>query len=1084
MPHTLWYTLHRLPDLSLGAYSALPNSQHEALLAQFSPSLRMLHRLALSYTLELRWWAHFDPNRPSGQRLELALGFAGQAADLEQAPIDAMLRATPIAPYFVDAASGLQRGCIQEAATPGTAPRLLGCQAARLERYWALNELGDEAFQRQSELPAYLHAVYPWEANEGCRLVPALQLMQQLGEACVITLALQPSEGEQEYDRLQPYYASALAKLAGGSYKDALGRTEFIKAGPVAEQLRSLRQDLMDKIRCEPCFTMQLRCYASTRDKARMLTDTVLAEALSNGPHTTWPLPMEVDYFAPAPADMLCLPPPAKVSLPADLQRLAGLFTLSEVASLFRLPVLYEGEALDLRKETYPEIDTVPGRSLHLGHLQGAGSAGESVHLPLDAMVKHTIVVGVPGSGKTNTLMSLARQVWVDHQVPFLVLEPAKREYRGLLNLPGCSGQVLLFAPGRSAPTEWLLEEQFNPLALRINPFEMPVGYSVAEHRAQLLQIFKVAFGLWNPLPSLVGDAITQVYAELGWLDGDIATTERIERYGLPQMRRFVEVVYELVSSTSYQGDNAATVKAYLEYQIGSLIKPPLAAVFDCATSTLSPQSWLHRPAIVELESLGEANANFVSLLLQCYLRQTLTVQQEVEREAQHQAEPGRKLRHLLFLEEAHNLIGPQAYIPDEKTPDPKAAATVFVVKLLAEVRALGLGIVIGDQLPSALAPEVLKNTSIRICHRLSAPDDRTQMQQSMNASALQFEHMATQTSGQALVGWEGVRKPFAMQLLAADGKLARHDQAFSDRAMLLAICQPQEQQPPDARFVANALELYTRVEVEIGQAPYPWQKRRTIVQTVEALRSLPTDTSALTAESCLPAPGVCMQAWLHPTAAEHDLPPAWSGSDALALGDVMLDTLRQRYRCVVGMLRWLQVRLEQPGVAAVELERLAQDLEYLKERQEGLEQRIQNLTDALAHAGQALVHANTDPNTAWTLQSLDWAVLILRLAATLAPSAGQVPASIEHADQPNRYNFSHLGFVPDGVQTQKALEKMLAKLVTCAPPGESIVQALPFYLRGPLRGVLSLTQGTATIKDSASAQRTRQRLQSFINQL
>lgn len=817
MPHTLWYTLHRLPDLSLGAYSALPNSQHEALLAQFTPSLRMLHRLALSYSLELRWWAHFDPNRPSGERLQLALGFAGQPADLEQAPIDAMLRATPIAPYFVDATSGLQRGNILAQATPSTAPRLLGCQVARLERYWALTELGDEAFQRQSELPVFLHAVYPWEANEGCRLVSALQLMQQLGEASVITMALHPSEGEQEYDRLQPFYASALAKLAGGSYKDALGRTEFIKAGPVAEQLRSLRQDLLDKIRCEPCFTMQLRCYASTRDKARMLTDTVLAEALTKGPHATWPLPIDVDYFAPAPADLLCLPPPAGVGLPEDLQRLSGLFTLSEVGSLFRLPVLYEGEALDLRKETYPQIDAPLGRSLHLGLLDESGKLTNSVDIPLDAMVKHTLVVGVPGSGKTNTLLGLANQVWGQFGVPFLALEPAKREYRGLLNLPACSGQVMLFAPGRAAPHEWLMLGEYNPLALQINPFEFPVGYSLAEHNTNLLEIFKGAFGLWQPLPSMVEAALTTAYAELGWDTADLASSEKVAAYGFPSMPRFVELLRAQAESTDYIGDNAANVKAGLELRFGRLVDGPLASVFSAQSSSLRPEDWLRTPAVVELESLGESNANFLTLLLLTYLRETLTVQKEEDRENGTAPAAGFKLKHLLFLEEAHNLIGPSAERPAEDAADPKAAATAYIVKMLAEVRALGQGIVIGDQLPSNLAPEVLKNTSVRICHRLTAPDDRKHMQQSMNASELQFELMAIQTSGRALISLEGVRKPFSVMIAAADRESARHDQAISDQAFLAAVCRAHRE--PDARFARNALRMYMQA-LDEQQAP------------------------------------------------------------------------------------------------------------------------------------------------------------------------------------------------------------------------------------------------------------------------
>lgn len=1064
-----------LPDLSLSTYAALPNGDPNALLAQFEPSLRMLHRLCSSYGLQLRLGIRVDPALLPGQRLQIALGFAGESQALQAAPLWPTWMATPLAPFFAPLMQ--QGGADPLGETTPAALGLMGCEVARMERYWPLAELGDEAFVRHSELPGWLHAVYPWEGNESCRLMSVLQLMQTLGDPCALTLALTPSEGEAEYEALHPLYASSLARLQGGSHKDALGRTEFVKPGPVAEQLRSLRQDLLDKLRCEPCFAVQLRCYAPTRDAARLLADTVMAEAVSEGPHACWPLPSDLGFFEPAPDELVSLKPPEGVGLPPALQRLPRVFALSEVAALFRLPVLYEGEQLDLRKETWPSLPGQGQRQVLLGHTLTPGQdGGDAVHLPLDAMVKHTLVVGVPGSGKTNTLMSLARQVWVDHQLPFLVLEPAKREYRGLLNLPGCAGEVLLFAPGRSAPAEWLLEGRFSPLALRINPFEMPQGYSVAEHRAQLLQIFKAAFGLWNPLPSLVGSAITQVYAELGWQDGDLATAERIERYGFPHMRRFVAVVMELAESTSYTGENAATVKAYLEYQIGSLIKAPLAEVFDCTASTLSPQSWLRRPAIVELESLGEANANFVSLLLQAYLRQTLTVQQEAEREAGQKPEPGRKLRHLLFLEEAHNLIGPQAYIPDEKSPNPKAAATVFVVKLLAEVRALGLGIVIGDQLPSALAPEVLKNTSIRICHRLSAPDDRTQMQQSMNASPLQFEHMATQTSGQALVSWEGVRKPFAMQVLAADGTQARHDQAFSDRALLLGICHPAPQNPLDARFLANALELYTQAENELGLAHYPWQQRRTITQAVQALSALPKNAADL------PPPAACLQGWLYPDG-EHALPPAWAGSDALALADVMVDNLSQRSRYVGHMLRWWQLRLLQPGLPPAEQARLREETERLQDRQQALQQRIQSLMNALAHAGEALVNGNQDPATGWTPQTLDLAVLVLGLAGTL-PVTVPPKATDGGATAQCAASFSHLGLIMDSGYALAALHKLLAKLDALAAGGEPIRRAVPSYVQGPLRAVLALAREMPNVQQSASEQRTRQRLQAFLSQL
>lgn len=43
---------------------------------------------------------------------------------------------------------------------------------------------------------------------------------------------------------------------------------------------------------------------------------------------------------------------------------------------------------------------------------------------------------------------------------------------------------------------------------------------------------------------------------------------------------------------------------------------------------------------------------------------------------------------------------------------------------MLAEVRALRESIVIADQLPTALAIEVTKNTGIKLVHRLTAQDE------------------------------------------------------------------------------------------------------------------------------------------------------------------------------------------------------------------------------------------------------------------------------------------------------------------------------------------------------------------------
>ena len=118
-------------------------------------------------------------------------------------------------------------------------------------------------------------------------------------------------------------------------------------------------------------------------------------------------------------------------------------------------------------------------------------------------------------------------------------------------------------------------------------------------------------------------------------------------------------------------------------------------------------------------------------------------------------ADKEKTVRHVIFIEEAHNLIAPESQVKDGQESNPKIAATAFIVKMLAEVRALREGIIIADQLPTAMAPEVIKNTNIKLVHRLTSQDDRELVGSTMSASPLQMENMATYTSGQALFTYE-----------------------------------------------------------------------------------------------------------------------------------------------------------------------------------------------------------------------------------------------------------------------------------------------------------------------------------------
>lgn len=329
-----------------------------------------------------------------------------------------------------------------------------------------------------------------------------------------------------------------------------------------------------------------------------------------------------------------------------------------------------------------------------------------------------------------------------------MVLEPAKQEYRALANDPDMEG-LYLFSPNADMS-----------FPLHINPFEMPKGTLVAEHIRRLCSVFEGAFPLEPPMPFLLDTAIEAVYRELGWIPEHVYTGMETVKNGttkrpLPTMSMLYHRLEQELKATNYSDEVRGNLESALKVRIGSLLRREMGDVFDVPESTFTPEKWLEVPAIIELESMGTGPANFLTLMLCSLIRETLKVNPHSDKD----------VRHVIFIEEAHNLIGPESEEQTGADADPKRAATAFVVKMLAEVRALKEGIVIADQLPTVMAQEVLKNTGLKIGLRITSADDRALLGSTMAASALQLEEMATFAVGEALIFYEKLMRPFNMRI-------------------------------------------------------------------------------------------------------------------------------------------------------------------------------------------------------------------------------------------------------------------------------------------------------------------------------
>jgi hypothetical protein len=121
-------------------------------------------------------------------------------------------------------------------------------------------------------------------------------------------------------------------------------------------------------------------------------------------------------------------------------------------------------------------------------------------------------------------------------------------------------------------------------------------------------------------------------------------------------------------------------------------------------------------------------------------------------------------LAHLTVVEEAHRLLRR----PEPNGPGGAGAAAHAVelfAGLLAEIRAYGEGLVIAEQIPARLVPDVIKNTAIKITHRLPAADDREAVGATMNATPPQSRYLVTLPPGQAAVFADGMDFPVLVQI-------------------------------------------------------------------------------------------------------------------------------------------------------------------------------------------------------------------------------------------------------------------------------------------------------------------------------
>jgi hypothetical protein len=385
------------------------------------------------------------------------------------------------------------------------------------------------------------------------------------------------------------------------------------------------------------------------------------------------------------------------------------------------------------------------GEPVGLGTIMdGDEPTGNRFEVDLKELSKHTFVSGVTGSGKTNTCFSILHQLWKIYKRPFLVIEPSmKREYRVLYK---DIDDLLVFTIG---------DEKVAPF--RYNIFKPQGGIGLQTHIDYLRSLFLASFALYPPMPYVLDNALHQVYVNRGW-DLATGTNERGEGdLAYPTLTDLYQEIEKIVDGLGYDEEVSRNVKAGLKTRINNLRIGGKGMMLDIPEG-VSIKELLEKPTVLELASIGddEEKAFIIGAILMgiCEF---------------HQSQPRAKvndLSHLTVIEEAHRLLRNTSQ--DQSDPEVaniRGKALETFCNMLSEIRAFGEGIIIVDQIPSKLAPDVVKNTSLKVIHRIVARDDRELIGASMNLSEEQKRRLSTLMAGEAVAYREGLDGSFLLNM-------------------------------------------------------------------------------------------------------------------------------------------------------------------------------------------------------------------------------------------------------------------------------------------------------------------------------
>ena len=418
------------------------------------------------------------------------------------------------------------------------------------------------------------------------------------------------------------------------------------------------------------------------------------------------------------------------------LYRLPLMMTIEELISFFRLPVYdgnmsgVEGTRYKKQREQLKE-EVVSDSNIKFGQLISSDMKKVTIGCDERILSKHVLIVGMPGTGKTTFSINLMLQ-FAERNIPFLIVEPTKTEYRALIEqLP----DIQIFTPGNVSVSPFI-----------INPFIPLKGITVEQYKPVLVSAFMAAFSMPSPLDLLFQNAIQQCYTKYGWKDYSTSDDSDVTIFGLHE---FILVFKKLLQTSNYSKDVKSNLETAGVMRLMNLIDMN-SNIYD-SINTIPIEDLISRPTIIELNSIEnmEQKALIMALLLVDVCAYTKINSLSI----------GTRLKNVLMIDEAHVLLSPEGR-GDNSDISAGSSTVSSLQRMLKEIRAYGTGVIIADQSPSKVTHDIIAATDTKIMFRLVEASERRLIANSTNMDAEMEETLSCLQVGEAYVYSTAFNKP------------------------------------------------------------------------------------------------------------------------------------------------------------------------------------------------------------------------------------------------------------------------------------------------------------------------------------